>query len=195
MRMEIESKILVGAESKAFLADLTKLVERMERAAGVKTKAGAVVEDDSDDLDDDTDFGVDPKPAKKAAAFEEDDIPGIDDADLADADTDADEDDDFAPKTKSKKTAAASFEEDDSDDVEPEVETKKTTKAKKAPKLTTDDLNDACKARVARLTKKGQSTTEALDAIRKVMKKRFGVKSVAQVKPEDFAKFIEVMSA
>ncbi len=168
--MKLELAILAGAESKAFLADLAKLVERMEKVVGgapvkvANTSATVTTAAEVTDEDDD-DFAA---PAKKsttkkaaAAAFDDDD----------DADT---------------KEVKAVVVEDDDDTADFTTPPKKEKKAKK---LTVDDCNDAAKARAGKTGgKEGRKQVLAL------MKKHFKTESVSELKPEQYEKFIEIMA-
>lgn len=192
----LELIIMAGAESKAFLGDLEKLVARMEKAGGVT----AATADDADETDDDEDEDFGKKTtSKKATALDADDDEDEDEAD--------DEDEDAAPakKTKGKKAAALDDDaddaddedEDESDDEDEEEETAKKTKGKatKAKKLTIDDINDACKARVQKVIKSGQPGPEARKSVFKLLKKKFGVTSVTELKADQYADVIKALSA
>lgn len=105
---------------------------------------------------------------------------------------DTDDDEDFAPKKSTKKAAAASFDDDDAEETEAVTEDeeedfttppKKTAEAKK-PKLTVDMVNDACK------TKAKETDRET---VLKILKK-FKVKSVSELKPEQYGAVIEAMT-
>lgn len=126
--------------------------------------------------------------------------------DTAPAAVDTEEEtEDFAPaakKTAAKKkpTPAASFDSDDDAPVEePEAEAEAeeqedfTTPAAKAPakkakKLTVDDVNDACKVRAAHTGGK-EGRTEVLA----ILKKNFRTTSVSELKPEQYAAVIKAM--
>lgn len=115
--MKLELAIMAGAESKAWLADLTKLVERMEKLAGGKpAKAAAPAEEEEEQeetppADEDDDFTAKkPTKAAKGKSFDEEE----EEADFS------------APPAKAAKGKAA---------------------APKAKKYTADDLNDVCKAK------------------------------------------------
>lgn len=169
--MKLEVAMLVGAESKQFLMDLTKIVERMEKATG---KAA-------------------PMSTKTKAAS----APAIEDEEEMEAATEED-DEDFKPKKSAgKKAAAAAFEDDDEPVEEPEAEEDEdfTTPAPKkaaakTKKLTIDDANDACKTRAARTGgKEGRAEVLA------ILKKNFKTQSVTDVKPEDYEKLVKLMQA
>ncbi len=201
--MRLELGIMAGAESKAFLADLTKVVERFEKAAGIlgvkgKAKASADTEfeeTDTDETDDEDEFTTTKKAGKKTAAFDED----AED----ETDTDETEDEDEAPvakKTKGKKAAAFDADEEEaSEEEESEDETEEeeapVAKKTKSKKITVDDVNDACKARIQRLIKKGQPGPEARKSVEKTLEKKFGSKSISGIDPKQYAKVIETLQA
>lgn len=202
--MRLDLGIMAGAESKAWLADLTKLVERMEKAVGLAPKGSTAPvtakADDEDSEDADDDFVAKKTKGKKAAASFDDDE---DDADESESEDDTDEDEDEAPakKTKGKKAAAFEDDEDDADadesedESEDEDEDEKPVKKTKSKKVTLDDVNDACKAHVQAKIKSGQPGPEARKSALKVLKKKFGVASATDLKPEQFAAAIKAMQA
>lgn len=145
--MKLELGIMAGAESKAFLVDLTKQIDRLEKLYGGKKTA---VEAD----DEETETEV------EAAA-------------------DSDDDEDFTPVKKTKAKAAKSFDDDEDDAEEEEVKP-----AKKAKKITLDDVNDACKARAA-----GGRRKEVLA----ILKKKFKTESVSTLEPEQYPALIAAM--
>lgn len=80
-KMQLELKILAGAESKAFLADFAKQVDRLEKLTGGKglkpTDKNEISDEDEDDAkdeetDEDDDFAP-KKASKKGSSFDEDD--------------------------------------------------------------------------------------------------------------------------
>lgn len=113
---------------------------------------------------------------------------------------DSDDDDEFAKaETKTKttraaKAAAASFEDDSTDEeTVAEVETDddfmepapaKTAK-KGAKKFTVNDVNDACKAKAAATDRK---------TVLGILKKKFGVASVTELKAEQYGDAIKAMA-
>lgn len=170
--MKLELAILAGAESKQFLVDFTKQIDRLEKLSGVgttkaapaKTKSTAPVDDEdvdtTSDTEDDEDFGA-KKPSKTkkaAAAFEDDEEPA-------------------AEETEAEETAS-----DDDDGFMAEEAPKKAAKAKK---LTIDDVNDACKARAGR-----SNRAEVLG----LLKKHFKTESVTKIDPKDYEKAIKIMN-
>ncbi len=116
---------------------------------------------------------------------------------------DDEEDDDFAPKKKAK--AAKGFDDDEEEETENEddeeseeeeddEEEAPPAKKKKAAKVTADDVNDACKAKVKALTREGKSGADARKLVVKLLKKNFDVSSVTDLEPEQYAKAVKVMS-
>lgn len=167
--MKLEIAVLAGAESKQFLVDLTKQIDRLEAALKGAPAAKSA-------------------PAKNTAPVDADE----------EVET-SEDDEDFAPKKAAKgKKAAAAFDDEEeteaeeaaSDDDEGFMEAAPAKKAApKAKKLTVDDINDACKARAAATGgKEGRAEVLAL------LKKHFKTTSVSEVKPEDYAKLIKVMA-
>jgi predicted transcriptional regulator len=158
--MKLEVAMLVGAESKAFLATLTEQIDRLEKlTAGIAAPT---------------------KATKKAAAP----------APVEDEEAEESEDKEFTAPTKAtKKAAAKSFDEDESENEEAEEETAPAPKSKKAKKVTLDDVNDACKARAADTGGK-EGRTEVLG----ILKKKFKVASVSELKPEQYQAVIEAMA-
>ena len=118
---KLEVALLVGAESKAFLASLTQQLDRMEKLTTGKKAAASI--DDEDDaptetVDDDEDFAPPKKAAKGKKA-----APAFDD---------------------DEETTAAAVEAAEDDDEDFTAPPKKAAKPKK---ITIDQVNDACKAR------------------------------------------------
>jgi len=99
--MKLEVAMLVGPESKAFLATLAELVERMEAATAATTtttkKKAAPVATDEDDTDVEADEDEDFAPPKKTAAKK--------------AAASFDEDEDDAPPVKKTKKAKVTVED------------------------------------------------------------------------------------
>lgn len=170
--VKLELGIMAGAESKAWLADLTKVVERMERAAGI--------------------IGATKSAATRTAASMEADDTSSDDA----PDTESD-DDDFAAKPRTKSKKASSFEDDDDapatesedDDADFTAPSAKTAKPPKAKKWTVDDVNDACKKKASSIGGK-----EGRAKVLSILKKNFKTESVSELKPEQYAACIQAMA-
>jgi hypothetical protein len=157
----LELSLLVGAESKAWLRDVTGLVERLEKVAA---KLGS----------------------KKIADDEDTDV------------ADEDEDDDFADAPPPRKAKGLKAKSDSFDDEEAGVEAASDDEdedftepsPKKAKKLTSDDVNDACKKRAARTGGK-EGRAEVLT----ILKKKFKTQSVTELKPDTYAAVIAAMNA
>lgn len=164
--MKLEFDFIAGAETKAFLANLTKQIDRLEKLSGIKVapvKAAPEVEEtDTDEDDDFTPKKAVAKAKKAIAKFEEEDE---DESDGEEVEEDAEEEDeDFkTPPPASKKA--------------------------KAKKVTVDDVNDACKARAAATGGK-----EGRNEVLAILKKKFKTTSVSDLKPEQYAQAIEAMT-
>lgn len=183
--MKLELSIMAGAESKAFLADLSKIVQRMEKAAGIKTTASDSIEtmgdeDDTEELE--TASKSKKKTTKKAAASFDDD-----EDESAPAMTDASDDEDFTPKSKkTPKKAAASFDDDETEEEAEEPAPKKIAKTKKpVEKLTEDEVNQACKAHA---TENGVKVTKAL------LKKKFGSDKIAEIDEDEWSAVVKAVA-
>lgn len=165
--MKLELGIMAGAESKVWLADLTKIVERMERAADMLAKTDTALEADE----------------------REDDAEGL-------PEVEAEDDEDFAPKKKSasKKAAAAAFDdEDDADapDVDAEEEeTEAPVKKAKVKAPTEKDVNQACKAYATALNAKGKKGVAATKAL---LLKKFGSESISEIDEDKYAAVIAAL--
>jgi hypothetical protein len=124
-------------------------------------------------------------------------------------DSDAEEDDeDLTPKKKAAKKVDFDDDEDsddadsddnddsedeDSEDDDEEEKPKRGRPAKKKA-LTDDDVNQACKERVARLVEDGTDQKEARAEVVGILKKKFKVKSVAELDPDQYEAVIKVMA-
>lgn len=106
---------------------------------------------------------------------------------------DDDDEEELLPK-KGKKTIIEddedeedeilNVEEDDDDDEEEAPVPKKKASKKKGPTL--NDVQDACKKASRKLTR---------EKVLKVLKKKFGVASVSELEPDQYADVIETFSA
>lgn len=119
---KLELALLVGAESKEFLADLTTQLDRMEKLSG-KTPKGKV-QKETEVEDEEEDFAPKAKKSKKAKAV------------------DFDEEEDEESEDEDEDEAEAS--EDEDEEEEDEISVSKLKKGK-AVKITSDDVNDAAK--------------------------------------------------
>lgn len=175
--MKLELAILAGAESKAFLLDFKKQIDRLETltkslpATSQATVAIDVTDDEVDTLaaqtDADEDFAPKKSAPKRAAPK------GFDDEETSTEDSEASDDDgemDFntpppvkaAPKPKPKKLS---------------------------PEQMRDNMNEAAKAKAA---KKGGKAGR--DEVLGLMKKHFNTTSVQEIKSEDYDKFLKLMA-
>lgn len=140
---KLELALLVGAESKEWLSNLSSELDRAEKilGKGAKAKASreAVEEEENEEEEEQDDFASKSKrgKAKKAASFD---------------------DDDSAEEENEDESDDASEEESDDIDVG-------SLKKGKAKKLTGDDVNDACKAKAAE-----SSRSEVLAILKKKFK-------------------------
>ncbi len=191
--MKLELGIMAGPESKAFLSDLTKQIDRLEKlvCSGLKTISGNTVIENremmseaacndqmSADKDEDDDFQeaapAKPKrgrPRKVAAAP----------APAAFDDEDVDNDSSLASEIESEAEDEDSDDDDDFDSV-------KAAPPAKAKKITIDDVNDACKKKAASLGAGG------VPKVRAILKKNFKTESVRELKPEQYGACIQAMA-
>lgn len=176
-KVKLEVAMLVGAESKAFLQDLTEQLDRMEKLAaqikGAPVKAAAPVETEDEEVDETpAPKAKRGRPAKVKAAV-------------------VDDDDDFEEEDEENEEEEVDDEEADDEETEDEEEAPAPVKAKaKAKKITIDDVNDACKA-FARENGGGKA---GRDAALKILKKHFKVTSLSEIAPENYAKIIQLMA-
>lgn len=194
--MKLEMAILAGPESKVFLVELTKQIDRMEKL----TKGGkcTVSETKSEETDEDTDFGdngntddfeenAEPakrgRPKKAAASFDDED--GGDEEELAAS----------APtkRGRPKKEAASFDDENETDDEETDEISTASLKKGKPKKITLDDLNDAAKERVKSLIENGSTSKEARNKVVLLLQRKFKTDTLTEIEPADYAKAIEVL--
>jgi len=179
---KLELALLVGAESKEFLRDLTNVVERLEKL-GTLAKSSSKTKDNSFEAehtngavinDDDEDFV---KPKKKSSAkkndFEDEDEDLAEGAATADDETDQ-------PAEDEEASFDSNLEED-----EEEVPPKKK-KAQK--KITLEDINDACKARAGRTGGKA-----GREEVLGILKKKFKTSSISDLRPEQYPAVLAAM--
>jgi len=163
--MKLELAILAGAESKAFLADLTTQIDRLEKLTSGKSIKDIENESEipeetygaEDEVEDD-DFGV--KPTKNA-----------------------------------KKSQASVFEDEEDDSGVEELNFKETAKAPKAApkkakakKVTLDDVNDACMARAMAGGKNG------FKEVKGILKKKFKTESISELEESQYQECIDAMA-
>lgn len=188
--MKLELAILAGAESKKFLLDFTEQITRLEKLTEKlgNLKADALEADGDDDEDD----IAPPKkaPKKKAASLDDDDEEAAED--VASDDDEADEEGSGSALDDDDDDSddAEEDEEDESDGDDDEDEEDEPPKKKGKPKkLTNDDCNDAAKALA-----KAIGGPAGRKEVYKLMKKHFETDSVAELKPDQYPKFVEVMT-
>lgn len=153
----------------------------------------------ADNLDG-TPAGADGKVTKSAKTTKS--APGTDTREATEPTDDSDDFAQAAAKTKSTKAAkaaAASFEDGDDEPAELETETEtaedegdfmeaapaKTKGKAAAKKLTVNDVNDACKA-------KAQATDRK--TVLGILKKKFNVASVTELKADQYADVVKAMA-
>ncbi len=147
--MKLEVAMMVGAESKAFLASMTNILERMEKLAGqAETKAPA---------------------AKKTKA-----------APVETAEESTDELENFGEEIE----AAADEDEGDLGFDEMSEDEAPAPKATKAKKLTDKDVHSAALAHAKKFTR---------PVTLKLLAAKFKVKSIAEIKAEDYGKVIAAL--
>lgn len=165
---KLEIALLVGEETKLFLSKLTTQLDRLE-ALSEKLNSSTAPDECSSEEDDDDEDEVTPKKTK--AKVEDDDDEDEDDEDSKDADDDED------------------TEADEEDDEDVEETPPKKEKAKKAKKLTSEDCSDAAKALA-----KAVGGKPGRAQVFKLMKKKFKVESIMELKESQYESFIEVMN-
>jgi hypothetical protein len=213
-QMKLDLAILAGAESKAWLADLMKVADRLEKVAAKlevsstvselkSTKGAPHVADALSDFSDDNRLvsespATTPKKTSKKAAvakpavvesFEEEDEDGSESSPTDASTDDDDEDDDFGSASTKKASAKVSnFDDEEEDEDELPVVVKKGKKT--APKkVTFDEVNDACKKR-ANAAPQGLGRDQVLS----ILNKKFGVTSVSKLLPEQYVDVVKAMA-
>lgn len=164
--MKLELAILAGAESKAFLANLTQQIDRLEALSKGVTITSATT--------------------KKTAPADED----LGGGPANDYQTD---DEDFAPKKKTAKKTAPAFEDDEetatasaaSTDDDEDFSAPKKTAAPKKKKLTDVDVNNACKAAAQK---------SSVKEVRALLKKKFKVESIQELSADQYEAVITAVT-
>lgn len=184
--MKLEFDLMAGAETKAFLVDFTKQIDRLEKLHGLDKnapkKSAKAEESEEEEESEDEDFG--PKKTKKAASSSFDD----------------EEEDE---KEKEKSESEEEEDEDEKEEKEPKKQAKATAKTK-AKKYTLDDVNDACKAKVAELIDSGRNRKvkgkltpvtgkEARSFVLGILEENFETTSVTELEPEQYAEAIKAL--
>lgn len=179
--MKLELAILAGDESKKFLAQLGKEVDRLEKI--VKGIGENFIKAINEDEDEDDEFVAPAKKSKKAAAaaFDEED----EDSEDEDVDTGSTSDDDEDDEQETTKV----LDPDDDDEDEEEKAVAPPAKRGRPKKITIDTVNDACKAKAASIGGK-----EGRNLVLGILKKKFKTESVTGLKPEQYSACIEAMT-
>lgn len=185
------SKISVtveGANRVELAKQLRAFAANLDGAPAAKSgKVQAADDEDETEVDDDSDDEEESKPAKKKAGKKVTKKKVVDDNDEDDSDDDDSDDDDNAEtEDDDDDDADEDTDSDDSDD-EDEKPAKKKAPAKKA-KVTIKDVNAACKAYAKSLGKTGFEKTQAL------LKKKFKVSSISDLKPEHYATAVKLLA-
>lgn len=173
----LELVLMAGAQSKEFLDDLTKLVTRLEKAAGKKVSKATEADEDeeTDEEEDDEALATKKKKKSKKTAKTSDD----------DEDEEGEEEDDEEEETEEEEEDESDEEKEDADEEEEDDEEESSTKKKKkSKKLTVDDVNDACMAKAKEEDRK---------VVLGILKKKFKVTSVTELKPDQYAAVIKAM--
>lgn len=184
--MKLELAILAGDESKKFLANLTKVVERMEAAVvkyNPKASVTATTTDEEEETADASGTEEFTSSRTTRASKRASQSFGDEYTEEGDAEANAEIEEELTPTRKTKGKKAASFDDETSTDVEEQAP---APKAKKAPKLTIKDVNAACLERAGQTSRKEVLT---------LLQKKFGVKSVTELDPETYATVIKTMKA
>lgn len=196
MQGKLELCLLVGAESKQWLANLTAQLDRMEKLQGApvaatgddekavktkpkqKAKAAPVIESE-ESFDDFADDDLADEPANASSISDDDDFES--------EDIGADDDmpsDDFADDFEEEAPAPA-----------PKKSAKASTSAPKPKKISVEDCSDAAAARAKVETKKYKGDgKKGREAVKALMKKHFNVTSVQDLTEKQYAPFIKMMS-
>lgn len=206
--MKLELAIMAGEQSKQFLIDLTKLVERLEKIGlkGVEAKPSS---DDSAGKY----AGATAAPTKsaKAQTIEEDFLDDDDFAPKGEEDSFEDEDDGLQASSDETSEWDDSFSDDDieagEDDAPVAKPAKKETKAKKesakaekpaktkAAKITQKEVNLAIVEKIKAVKKARNLTGEkARSIVLSNLSKKFGTTNVNEIEPKDYASVVKYMA-
>lgn len=172
--MRLELGIMAGAESKVWLADLTKQIDRLERLTGgkgLKVDASEETEEaeeiEAAETTDDAEEDFAPKkgkPSKKAAAFD---------------------DDEEETETEETSEHYPAIEEEESFDAAP------VKKAKKSQDVTIKQVNEACKVRARLEGKKGK---KGVDVVKGILLKKFKTDSLQKIGVEHYPAIVAAMA-
>lgn len=161
---KLELALLVGEQSRGFLASLTKQIDRLEAlTTGAKKHAGVETADDTGPTPDDEseDYGQNKKALKTAATKK--------------AAKSFEDDEDEEEKVESKPEA------DEDEEESFDKPAAKAAKSKKAKKVTREDVNAALKA---------YAKTTTFAKTKALLQKKFKIESVDDLEPEQYPEVI-----
>lgn len=159
---KLEVALLVGNESKQWLAEATRVVERMESLLKQANNEG----DDEPTPEDDSDS----KKKVKVVPLKAKDVTF---------------DDEWKDDEETSAKDSSDEEEDDEEDF-----TTPPPKKDKVKALTSEDVNEACKARAARTGGKA-----GREEVLTILKKKFKTQSISDLKEDSYAAVIAAMKA
>lgn len=165
---KLEVALLVGSESKQWLAEATRIVEKMEALLQKVEDATEDVKKESDDVDED--FPSDsPKkfPKAKVVPLKAKDVTF---------------DDEWKDDEETSAKDPSDGPEEDEDFIAP------PPKKDKVKALTSEDVNEACKARAARTGGKA-----GREEVLTILKKKFKTQSISDLKEDSYAAVIAAM--
>lgn len=184
MKLEMEMKVLAGAESKAWLLEFTKAVDRLEKLAGsFQASKGnpAKDEDDTETVEADTDSDDEDftsAPAKKAGRPKG----------SKNKPKSFDEDDESEEESEEEETESEESEESEDEEESDAIDVAEMKKGK-GKKITVDMLNDAAKKLAASKGKAGRAHVLSL------LKKHFKTESVSEIDEADYPKALKVLAS
>lgn len=185
--MKLDVGIMVGNDSKTWLSDLTKVIDRLEKMVaklGLKSSESEETETEEEEEDAVPAKAKRGRPPGKAKAEEEEEEEA--------EESEEEEDPDFAPKKKKAKGKSFEDEEEEAEEAEESEEEEEAPK-KKSKKVTLEDVNEAAKAAVRALTEEGETGPVARKTVLKLLKKKFDVDSVTDLEPELYAAAIKAL--
>lgn len=155
--MKLELAILAGAESKAFLVDFKKQLDRMEK---LTKKMGSTESEETEEEENE------------------------------------EEETELEASEESEETEESEESDEESEEETEESEEEEKPAKKATGKITTEQLNDACKARLQKLIKvKKMTSKKAFAEVKALLQKHFDTDSVAQIEKEDRAKALKLLTA
>ncbi len=186
--MKLGIEVIAGAESKQFLASLSKEIDRLDEVLG---RLNAIEVEEVEE-----EKAPEPKrgrgrPKKKAAeveALEEEDEDEDEEESIDDDESDDEDEEEIIEEDEDDDEEAEESDDEDEDEDEEDVVEEPVKKSARHKKLTVDDLNDVAKALASSIGgKAGRAKVLSL------MKKHFDTESINDVKPEDYQVFVNVM--